>query len=463
MSLAVALPAQVIELIQQGALERSFHDGLYPKLLYRSEALWEEWPANTGEEVFISRPGLLEPVTQPLIPGTDPTPSEVPYEQWSAKLDQFADALDTHMPTATVSNANKFLRNIHQQGLQAGQSVNRISRNAMFRAYLGGHTVTIVAALAADTTIRVANLNGFLDVVTNITVRPVPVSPTAPLAITIPTIGARNVIGAVPDNPADPTGPGTLQLDAALGAGLAARNPVLADNRARVLRVGGGDSVDNIAAADTLTLQDLINATGVLDDNNIEPHEDGWWHAHLPPLGNTQVFSDEAFQRLNTALPEHDIYKRAFIGTLIGSMFLKNTESPNPRNTGAQVPTGPGASTSGTDIGAETVNDAGIRIGRVLITGKGILYERGLDESQYVTEAGITGKIGEFDVVNAGVQILTERIRLVLRAPVDRLQQKVGSAWSISTSFPVPTDVTAPTSPARYKRGVIIEYAEGTP
>lgn len=460
--LALAFPAQAVELIQQGALQRAWRDGLFPALLYRAEALWEPWPANTGQELFFTRKGLLPPVTEPLEPGTDPGVDEKRYEQWIARLGQYGRSADTHMPSASVASANELLATIHQQGLQAGQSINRVARNSMFQAYLAGNTVSIAAGAAIDTDLRVANLNGFLDVVTDITVKPHPVSPAYPLGITIGGVGARNVIGATPDDPSNPFGPGTLQLDAALGGVVVARTAVLADDRSRIIRVGGGDRVDDIDATDTLTLQALINAKALLSDNNVNRHEDGWYHGHLSALGNAQVFSDEAWQRLNTALPDHEIYKTAFIGSTAGTMYMENTESPNPNNAGQLIATGPGGSYSSKDIGAETINDNGIRIGRVLITGKGVLYEQGFDESQYVSEAGITGKIGEFDIINAGVQIMIERIRLVLRAPIDRLQQKVASTWSISTSFPVPTDVTSPTSPARRKRAVIIEFAEGT-
>ena len=73
--------------------------------------------------------------------------------------------------------------------------------------------------------------------------------------------------------------------------------------------------------------------------------------------------------------------------------------------------------------------------------------------------SGIMGKIGQFDVVNNGIQILTERIRLVLRSAMDRLGQKVAATWSISTSFPVPSDITAQSGPERYKRGIVLEHA----
>lgn len=465
MSLVLGIPPAVLQLVQEGLLERAFHDGLYPALQYRSEAMIEEWPANTGQELFMSRPGLLTPIVTPLTPGVDPTPQAVAFEQWIARLDRFASTIDTHMPTAITSNANLFLRNIHQLGLQAGQSLNRIPRNELFKAYLSGHTVLTAATAAPDTTIQVAALNGFTDVVAlGPAVRPTPVSAANPLQIVIQdaTPITVNVIGFTPDDPDDLFGPGSLELDAAVGAVVAVRTAVLSSQRPDILRAGGGDSVDDIGAADVFTLQDAINAANQLRTHNVQPHEDGYYHAHISPGSNSQVFQDPAFQRLNTALPDHVYYHEGFIGTISGIMFFMNTESPTNINSGATTPTGTDSLYS-RDIGSETVNETagGIRIGRILVTGKGALYEKYLDESQYISEAGVTGKIGEFDVVNAGIAITTERIRLVLRAPIDRLQDVVAASWSISTSFPVPSDVTAGTGPQRFKRAIVIEHALG--
>lgn len=138
--LVVGVPAAVIDLVQKGLLQRAFHDGLFPALQYRAEALFEEWEGNTGVEIFESRPGLLPAVTEALSPGADPEPSTVAYEQWVATLAQYANAVDTNMPTSTVANANLFLRNIKTLGLNAGQSVNRVARNALFKAYLSGQS-----------------------------------------------------------------------------------------------------------------------------------------------------------------------------------------------------------------------------------------------------------------------------------------------------------------------------------
>lgn len=459
--LVLGIPAAILNLVQLGLLERAFHDGLFPALLYRGEAQYEKWEGNTGTEIFMTRPGLLAPVTTPLVPGVDPVPQSVSYEQWVARLARYGGTIDTHIPTSAVSNADQFLRNIQQLGLQAGQSLNRLPRNELHKAYLSGQTVLIAATVSGDTSIRVASCNGFTDVIIRGTnVRPSPVSTQTPLAITImngATAIVRNVIGYVLDDPTDPYGPGTLLLSQSVGASVAARASVLSAYRPKVLRSGGGSSVDAIGPSDIFTLQDAINATNWLRKNNVLPHEDGYYHGHINTDANGQTFQDPAFQRLNTALPDHTYYQQAFIGTIAGIAFFANNECPDYLNSGARTLTGSNAYYS-QDIGAETTNESGVNIGRVLITGRGSIYEKGLDESSYVTEAGITGKQGEFQVVNAGVEVATERIRLILRAPLNRLQDIVAATWSITTAFPVPSDISSG-GPQRFKRAVAIEHA----
>lgn len=464
MAIVLALPPEITALNQSGALERAFHDSLFPNLAYRAEAMAEEIQANTGQVLFMSRPGLLPPVTTPLTPGTDPVPSQVIYEQWSLTLQQYSGTVDTHMPTSVTSNASLFIRNIQQLGLQAGQSINRVARNRLFQAYLGGNTVMNIANNTTDTSIHVSAINGFTSVVipgTN--VAPAPVSTTNPLPITIgvgSTAVAANVTGYIPDNPADLNGPGTLLLAAQVGTAFAARTSVLSFYAPTILRAGGGATVDAIGTNDNLVLQDIINAVALLRTSNVQPHDDGFYHVHLSPIANAQLFTDSVLQRLNTALPEGVIYSSGFVGHMSGALFFMNNEAPAPKTAGVQTFTGPNYAEYSQDIGSETVNDNNINIGFVIVTGKGCLYERYLDESQYVTEAGTLGKIGEFDVNNNGVDILTERIRLVLRAPIDRLQQFVSATWSITTDFPVPSDVTFTLSGnAQFKRAVCIQFA----
>jgi hypothetical protein len=462
--LIVGIPPQVVNLVQSGLIERAFYDGLFPALLYRQEAQYEPWEGNIGTEIFSSRPGLLAPVTTPLVPGQDPIPQTYSWEQWVAKLGQYGGTIDTHMPTSAVASANLFIRNIQQLGLQAGMSLNRIPRNALFKSYLSGQTVSILVTAAVDTTLRVASLNGFTDVLSSgANIKPTPVSASTPLPITLmngATPISLNVIGFQADNADDPFGPGTLVLSAAIGAIVAVRSAVLSFDRPRIIRSGGGNSIDAISASDIFTLQDAINATMWLRNNNVLPHEDGYYHGHINTDANGQVFLDTAWRQLNQSLPDHMYYQRAFIGTIAGIAFYSNNESPNNLNSGVRTSTGTNAMYS-RDIGAETTNETSVNIGRVVITGRGCLYEKGFDESQYVSEAGITGKIAEFQVVNQGMQVMTERIRLILAAPTNRLMDQVRSTWTITTSFPTASDITSG-GPQRYKRAVVIEHALDT-
>lgn len=452
----LGIPEGIINLIQDRTLERVFHDALYPRLLYRSEAVAEVWPANLGERMVFTRAGLMEVDTTPLTPGTDPTVGTYPFEQWEAEARQYGRSLDTHMPTSYVSLAPIFLRNIVSLGLNAGQTLNRLCRNPLFRAYEGGNTVLTAAAAAAATTIEVANLNGFTEQINDARISPV--SPANPLAISFSTAEPDNtVVGFVPNDANQPFGPGQLVLGAPLSAGVAARVGVFARTASNVYRVGGGATVDGIASTNILTLQDVINVVARMRANNVPPTADGYYHVHVTPQGEAELFADNQFQRLFQSLPDSATYRDLAIGQLVGCRFYRNTENPNTQNSGTLVDTGTAARGSN-DIGGELVNNNGVEVQRAMVLGGGAIYEKYLDESKYITEAGVTGKIGEFNVINNGVAIMTQRIRMILRAPLDRLQQVVGSSWSWSGDFPVPSDAETGT-PARYKRATVIQHA----
>jgi hypothetical protein len=465
MSVSVTgVPADIVNLIQDRTLERMFHDALFPRLLFRSEALPETWAANLGERMMFTRAGLIPVKTTPLTPGSDPVPGSYATEQWEAEARQFGDAIDTHMPTSYVSLASLYLRNTATLGLNAGETLNRLVRNALYNAYTAGNTNAIAAAAAAATQIRVANISGFTEKLVN--GRPQPVGPSNPLGVTFSVSGepANTVIGAVADDPANPFGPGTLFLGAGLTVGLSisasARSGVYADTRSRVLRVGGGSTVDALASTNLLTLQDVINACSILRASKVPPCSDGSYHVHLSPLVEGAMFSDNQLQRLFQSLPESMQYRDLAIGHLNGAMYYRNTETPNVENSGTLVATGGGSGSaqSGTEVHADVRNQNGVAIQRTIVMGGGAVYEKYLDESKYITEAGITGKIGEFQVTNGGVQVMTERIRFIARSPLDRLQQIYGQAWSWSGDFPVPSDQTTG-SAARFKRAIVIESA----
>jgi hypothetical protein len=455
------VPASIANLIQDRTLERVIHESIFPRLLFRGEAIPELWMANIGERQIFTRAGLMEPDTDPLIPGQDPLPASYGTEQWEAEARQFGKAIDTHMPTNYVTLASQFLTNAQKLGLHAAQTMDRTPRDTLFRAYLSGEAMTLASAAATATSIRVTTLNGFTQQLQN--GRLESVSSSNPLPISFSgTEPANTVIGFALDDPMRPAGSGMLILGAALTVGVAQREGVFAATRARRMRVGGGATVDAMSGSNILKLNDVIAAVTRLRNNSVPTHADGHYHVHISPDGEQELFADDHWQKLHTSLPDSVAYRDLVIGAKLGCIFYRNTECPSVNSVKASLIAanagGAGGATLAKQIGGELTNANGVTIKRAIVTGGGAQYEKYLDESKFITEAGVQGKIGQFSIVNNGVAIMAQRIRYILRAPQDRLQQVVSQAWSWSGDFPVPSDQLSGDS-ARFKRAVVIEHA----
>jgi hypothetical protein len=454
---------EVRSLVQENLLERAFHDALYPRLLFRGEAMPQQWPLNVGDTMVFTGSGLITPKQKPLTPGSDPGPSSYQSEQWEATLQQYADSIDTHMPTSISAIADLFLRNAHQLGLSAGQTLNRIVRNRLFNAAMAGHTVAD-GAQGPLTTIRVARLNGFTkarrpDLTLGSPVRYSTVSVNNPLAVTVHESGtpaARTVVGFTPDNTGDELGPGTITLNAAVT--VIDRDPILADDKTSLVRVGGGDAVDAVGSADLLRLQDIRTAVARFWQQNVPEMPDGRFHCHLDPTSQAQVFSDTEWQRLLTSLPDYYMYKQFAIGELLNCVFFRNSENPIPETVDGGGLTG--TFTEDDPFGGELRSDGtatGVVIHRPLFVAQGSIYEYHQDLSALITEAGITGKVGEASISNNGIEVYTDRIQLIIRSPLNRLQDLVSTSWKFIGDWPVRTDVTSGDG-ARFKRLQVIEH-----
>ncbi len=446
-------------LVQENILERAFHDALFPRLLFRGEATPQLWPANVGDTMVFTGVGLIKPKMAPLVPGQDPTPSSYQSEQWTATLQQYADSIDTHMPTSIVAIANLFLRNAHQLGLSAGQALNRLTRDRLFNAGMSGVTVT-TASTTAVTVIPVARLNGLTkarrpDLPAGSAVRFDTVSSTNPLSVTIGT-QTVNIIGFTPTVVGDEVGPGSLTVDAAVTQ--ASRAKVISADASFLQRVGGGATIDALTAANILTLTDVRAAVARFRQQNAPEQPDGRYHCHLSPTAETEIFADNEFQRLLTALPDYYMYRNLTVGELLGVVFFRNSESPIPQT----VAGGTTASYDPTDplalelfVGGTT---AGISVQHTLFVSQGAIYEYYQDLSQLITEAGVTGRVGEPRITNNSIEVFTERIQLIIRSPLNRLQDLVSTSWKFIGDWPARTDATTGDA-ARYKRVVVVEHS----
>jgi len=458
---------EIRALVQENILERAFHDALFPRLLYRGEAAPVLWPANVGDTMAFTGVGLIKPKMKPLVPGTDPLPSTYSSEQWTAQLQQYADSIDTNMPTSIVAIANLFLRNAQQLGLSSAQALNRIPRNRMYNAGLSGWTVAD-GGQGPVTTLRVKRLNGFTrarrpDLPSGSPVRYDFVSANNPLSVTIfdqtgPAEVTRSVIGYTPDTPGDEVGPGTLTLSGGAVTVLD-RAYVFSADRTFLVRVGGGNKVDDVGSTDLLKLADIRSAVSRFWQQNVPEQPDGRFHCHLDPISQAQIFADPEWQRLLTSLPDYFMYRQFAVGELLNCVFFRNSEAPLPDTVDGGLTA---TFTQDDPFAGELYNNgttAGVKIHRPLFVGQGLLYEYYQDLSQLITEAGVTGRVGEPRISNNGIEVMSDRIQLIIRAPLNRLQDLVSNSWKFIGDWPVRTD-GAVGDAARYKRAVVIEHGE---
>lgn len=452
-------------LVQDGMLERAFHDALFPALLFRGDVEPILYAGNVGDSRVFTGKGLLTADLTPSIPGQDPIPQSLQYEQWAMTIQKWAKTIDTYMPNSVVDIANLFLENAATLGLQAGQIMNRVVRDNSYNAAMAGHTVNDVAVTSA-TSVHVVRLNGFAlarrpDLSAGSPVQFQSVSTTNPLQIVVTNSGTDtsvNVIGAVPDNVGDYNGPGTLLLDAAVT--LAARSPVNALNATYLVRVGGGKSVDAITNTSLFRLQDIRSAVARFRTVNVRPQASGFYHCHLDPTSEAQIYNDSEFNRLLTSLPDSFIYQEFAIGRLLGTVFYRNSECPiattvNGGTTAAYSTTDP----FGGELWTLGSISTGVPIHRPLFTAMGGVKEYYLNMAELITEGGVTGKIGEPKVTADGIEVNTDRIQLVIRAPIDRLQEQVSTSWKFYGGYAVRTDV-ATGDAAAFKRELVVEHGE---
>lgn len=455
----VALNPSMASAIQDRTLQRVFHDAFFPRLLWPSEAAPEQFMNNLGQTMTYTRTGTIAPTTRPTPANQDPTPSNYGAEQWEATALQYSGSSDTHMPTSNVSLASTYLRNMHTLGLHAGQSKGRIARDSLFNSYTAG-TTHVSTTTGAGTSVPVRRLNGFTKKLLN--GRPAAINnSTNPLDITIVIAGVPTAFQATgfAMSEGDELFSGTLTVTPA-HAGITAGDPVFASNRSEQIQSGGSTTIDGIGAGDRLTLSDCRAGLAQLRANNVPPHETGKYNVHLGPIGEAQLFDDPEFRQIYQGnLPESTPYKEMAIGELGGMLFLRNNETPTVSTCDLNPQRG---KTFAAPLTNTPLVGTALEIQRVIITGGSALEEKYMDESKYISEAGLMGKVGEFAVVNQGMQVMTERVRLILRAAMDRLQQQVSTSWSWSGAYVTPSNETSPTSRSTlssYRAAVVVNHA----
>ncbi len=450
----------LLDLIQQGYLERVMKEALVAETLFRRDIPSEVFQGKIGERKYIPRSGLLPISLVPGVPGVDPIPGNYAREAYYAEMRSYPGTVDAYLPHDYIGVVKESTEKAAKIGIQAAQTIDRLARQSLYRAYLAGNTNATVAAGAGVTQVHVASLNGFTESNVATTGMPAAVSATNPLGCTFGAtpLVARNCIAAVADDPAVPLGPGWLTFAAIFGgAGIALREAILANNRSLVIYSGGGNSVDNIAATDTLTGADLVNAAGQLRRGPASvPMFGGAYRAHMPVVGQTQLLADPVIRGLihDKTIPVE--WQDASIGRYGKTLLVENPGCPDSINSGALVTSGALAFCA-PEIGADVINNVGVPVAYTLVYGQGYAVEEYIPPGSSPAEVSMSEVKTMPPASSSDVPLNVERVEMTIRPPIDRRGKVTAFTWEWTGDFCIPTDIT--TQARRYRRACVICHA----
>ena len=289
-------PASLQPIIQQGFLEREFAQALRSRLGYRACADRVDVAVGIGETLTKTRAGLKPSVTTPLAPSTNTnfdnglSPTIWGVEQYTISINLYAATTDLNVVTERVGIASQFLQNAYVNGEQAARSLDELSRNALFGAYLGGNTRVNTTLTSPAPIVSVDDVRGFLAIFVNGVQHPV----TSSTAMTV-TIGsnAYSLVGVTVDATNVSTAPGglsgtlTLSGDVSVSDGTAG-NTVSAASGSTIVRPSQRGNTSLITASDTLTMANLLDAVAKLRLNAV-PEIDGAYNCYLDPVSSRQL------------------------------------------------------------------------------------------------------------------------------------------------------------------------------
>jgi N4-gp56 family major capsid protein len=427
-------PAALQPIIQQNFLAREFEDGLQSVLAYRKCAEREDIAVGIGETVTKTRPGLKAPVETPMTASNNTnldnglSASSWTVEQYTVSINMYGDSIDLNTVTSRVGIASQFLQNAKANGVQAAQSLDRLARNALFDAYMGGNTRVKTTLGSPAATIAVDDIRGFQKVMVNGVLTDV--SSTNTMSVVVGD-NTYTLIGATADGSNTSTAfrgvSGTLTFsgNVTVADGTAGK-AVVSSVAPTIIRAGSRATTAALTASDKLTLSMCLDAVAQLRNNGVQPIN-GLYECHIDATAARQLFADDDFKLAYRGQYNSEEFRKAQVTELLDIRFIPTTEAPQ-----------------------QTLS--GVKVRRPIICGQGALIE------------GDFAGIGATDIAPGDSMIdIIDGIAQVTREPLDRLQQIIAQSWYWIGGFAAPSDYTVnssivPTaSPAYYKRAVVLE------
>ena len=451
------LPSALQVAIQQGFLEKEFHDPLFANRAYRSVATKETFTARIGETLTKTRSSLFPAVTTPMSTAANTdlnnglTSTFFGVEQYIMTLQQYGFTTDLNLVMTPFAIADVFLQNVKKLAEGAARSIETLAQQALFNTMLGQNTRVKTTLGSPAATVAVDDIRGFGTSWTTNNV-PVAVSSSNPLSVTFIQAGAyssgansSNTTGSTylltavaADGSNVSTTPGGISgtltfstnvstTDATAGnAVIAAVAPVIQRpfNRATAKQLGAGD---------VLTMQMLLNAKQTLSANGVEPFSGGMYRFIVDPYQVLALYNDPAFQRFFISRNDSAEYRRGVISDALGIEIVETRMAP------IQGSLGGGA------------------IHRGLLLGDGALIE-----SDYTP----TGYDAVRNTLDSELMTMVDGVAHITRPPLDRLGQVITQSWTWIGGFVMPTDLTTTTTTvptagnSAWKRSLVIESVQ---
>jgi hypothetical protein len=259
-------PVSLQPIIQQGFLEREFAQALQSRLGYRTCSDRVMVAVGIGETLTKTRAGLKPSVTTPLAPTTNTnfdnglTPSTWGVEQYTISINLYAATTDLNVVTERVGIASQFLQNAYVNGEQAARSLDELSRDALFGAYMGGNTRVRTTLASTGPAIFVDDVRGFQTIFVNGVQQAVSSSTSMIVTIgssvyTLVSVAVDTV--NVSTAPNGVSGALTLSGNVSVSDGTAG-NSVTAASGSTIVRPSQRGNSSLITASDTLTMSNLL-------------------------------------------------------------------------------------------------------------------------------------------------------------------------------------------------------------
>lgn len=450
-----ALPAAVQAAVQSGFLKGDFVWGLMAQSSWSGLATPQKFPANLGEKMTFTKPGLKQPVTTPKTAASynsninnGKTSSTSGLEQYSLGLKLYGDLEELNIVQKNVAIKDLALKTAKTVGIQAGSSRDRLAKNEIVHAHMGGNTRVLSGGTTSTTQAHVDDITGFLEVLVDGVPTAVGGSVTLQAAhynssgvkvqdLTITAVAADVSNVSTTKFGAEQIGvSGQITFNTATQP--AVGDAIIAETAYPVYRPNGKRSTVALGAGDVSTFNLFMDVVERLRRNNVPTFANGLYLAKIDPTIERQLLNDSQFLFLLQGTGRNEEMRMMHVYELAGVRFEVSTEACN-----------------------QFANEAAglnYNISRAIVMGPEAVMEADWDGLDiYSTEGWST---------DLHYQVRSGPIVLTLRGPIDASAQVVTYSWDMWTGFAVPTDklagsgiISTADDKVYRKRAIVIEVA----